>query len=94
MKALILIFTALVLNGFATVDNADSIIGIWKNGSGKGHIQIYKNNNKYYGKIIWLRDVIDPSTGKPKVDRKNEDPNKRHNPLIGLIMLCRHFFIW
>jgi uncharacterized protein (DUF2147 family) len=87
MKALLLIFTAFILNGFTAVDNADAIIGVWKNGSGKGHIQIFKNNNRYYGKIVWLRDSVDPATGKPKVDRKNEDPGKRNNPLIGLVML-------
>ena len=87
MKVLTLVFTALILNGFTAADNADAILGVWKNGSGKGHIQIYKHNNRYYGKIVWLRDAMDPATGKPKVDRKNEDPRKRNNPLIGLVML-------
>jgi hypothetical protein len=37
----------------------DDIIGLWENGSGKGHIQIYKEGNKYYGKIIWLTNNTD-----------------------------------
>ncbi len=38
---------------FASV-SPDNIIGLWENGSGKRHIQIYKEGDKYYGKIIWL----------------------------------------
>jgi uncharacterized protein (DUF2147 family) len=66
--------------------NADAIVGIWKNSSGKGHIQIYKQQNKYYGKIIWLKDAVDPE-GHPKTDRKNTDPAKRKNSLMGMVML-------
>jgi uncharacterized protein (DUF2147 family) len=61
-------------------------LGLWRNGTGKGHIQIFKNGGKYHGKIVWLMDAKDEA-GKPKVDKKNEDPNLRDRPLIGLIML-------
>ena len=87
MKALLLLVTILASSGYTTADKADAIIGVWKNGTGKGHIQIYKNDNKYYGKIIWLKDALDPATGRPKVDHKNADPDKRNHPLIGLVML-------
>lgn len=86
MKAIILLLTLLSVTGFDTTSGADAIIGVWKNGSGKGHVQIYKNNGKYYGKIVWLREALD-ANGRPKVDRKNEDPDKRNTPLIGLVML-------
>lgn len=64
----------------------DDIIGVWKNGSGKGHIEIFKNGNKYYGKITWLTKSTDEN-GNPKVDRKNTDESLRNRPLIGLTML-------
>lgn len=86
MKAIIFFLSILSLVSFDRVNNADAIIGVWQNGTGKGHIQIYKNNGKYFGKIVWLRDAMDPS-GRPKVDRKNADPEKRNKPLIGLVML-------
>jgi uncharacterized protein (DUF2147 family) len=86
MKALLFLLPLLGLHSFTTKDNADAIVGIWKNGTGKGHIQIYKQNSRFYGKIIWLKDAID-ATGKPKMDHKNADPDKRNHPLIGLVML-------
>lgn len=80
-----LIIGLLVLTSYAP-GNADAIVGVWKNSSGKGHIQIYKQQNKYYGKIIWLKDAID-AEGKPKTDKKNSDPARRRNSLMGMVML-------
>ena len=82
------VFTLLLLVALPALAaiHPDAVLGIWKNGSGKGHIQIYKQSGKYYGKLIWLKDAQD-ETGKPKLDRKNEDPDKRTQPLIGLVMM-------
>ena len=68
------------------IENPDAVIGVWKNSSGKGHVQIYKQEGKYYGKIIWLLNDKDEK-GQPKVDRKNSDPAQRSKPLIGLVMM-------
>src|SRR5688572_7310192 len=86
MKALLFAFSFFILLPVSAVRNPDAIVGIWKNSTGKGHIQIYKNNLRYYGKIIWLRDSNDVD-GRPKVDRKNSDPSMRQKPLLGLVML-------
>lgn len=80
---LISVFCALQL--FASPD-ADAILGVWANSSNRGHIQIYKNNGKYFGKIIWLKHPYD-QRGKPKVDYKNPNETVRNNQLLGLIML-------
>jgi uncharacterized protein (DUF2147 family) len=80
---LITIFTALWLH--ASI-NPDDIVGVWKDGQGKGQVQIYKHNGKYYGKIIWLKNPKDVN-GKPKVDRKNPDMTLRNKPVMGLVML-------
>src|ERR1700738_1297307 len=79
----VLIFLA--LSGFNN-NSADAILGVWANGTNKGHIQLYKQEGKYYGKIIWLKQPND-ETGKPKVDKNNPDPADRTNSLLGLIML-------
>jgi uncharacterized protein (DUF2147 family) len=79
---LITIFTALWLHASINPD----IVGVWKDGQGKGQVQIYKHNGKYYGKIIWLKNPKDVN-GKPKVDRKNPDVTLRNKPVMGLVML-------
>lgn len=65
-------------------DNPDAIIGSWKNGEGTGIIQIYKNGDKYQGKIIWLKEPNDPETGKPKLDKNHPDEANHKRPVMGL----------
>ena len=84
MKSL-LFLSAFFLLSF-TPPEGDAILGVWKNSSGKGHIQIYKQDHKFYGKIVWLKDALD-TEGNPKVDKKNSDPAKRKASLLGMVML-------
>ncbi len=66
---------------------ADDVLGVWLNEDKDAHIQIYKEGDKYFGKIIWLKEPIDPDTGKPKVDDKNDDPKLQNRPIMGLLLL-------
>lgn len=86
-KALI-IFTAFFLSFIVSKSQtkADDIIGIWLTGGKEpANIQIYKSGDKYYGKIVWLKNPAD--NGKPKVDGNNPDKSKRSNPVMGLVLL-------
>jgi uncharacterized protein (DUF2147 family) len=72
---------------------ADDIIGNWKNGEGTGIIQIYKTKTSHYaGKIIWLKEPIDPETGKPKLDKRNPDKSKQLTPTLGLVNIWGFIF--
>jgi len=82
---IVIFFTSLVL--FAADSTPDDIIGIWANSSNKAHIQIFKQNGKYYGKIVWLKNPNDAVTGKPKVDKKNPDESARNRRILGLVVL-------
>ncbi len=61
----------------------DTVLGTWLTTKGESKIQIYKNNNKYFGKIIWLKNPNDEH-GKPKVDKENPDESLRSRKLLGL----------
>jgi uncharacterized protein (DUF2147 family) len=65
---------------------ADDIVGIWLTASKEpAKIQIYKSGQKYYGKIVWLKNPLE--NGKPKVDENNPDKSKRNQQIIGLVIL-------
>lgn len=66
-------------------NDGDQIVGVWKNGEGTGMIKIYANEGKYQGKIVWLKEPIDPSTGKEKLDKNHPDESVHNRPIIGLI---------
>ncbi len=66
---------------------SDDILGIWLNQDKDAHIELFKRGDKIFGKIVWLKDPIDPDTGKPKVDKHNPDPALRSRPSLGLEIL-------
>jgi uncharacterized protein (DUF2147 family) len=66
---------------------ADRLLGVWEPSNGKARVKIEKIGNKYYGKIVWLKEPNDPATNQPKVDAKNPDASVRNVPLKGYRML-------
>jgi uncharacterized protein (DUF2147 family) len=85
-KLSILIFLGLLSVAFtAKQDNPDAIVGVWKNGEGTGMIKIYKNGEKYQGKIVWLKEPNDPETGAPKLDKNHPDEANHTRPVLGLV---------
>jgi uncharacterized protein (DUF2147 family) len=84
---LLLLGAVFLLSSIRPAADADDIIGTWLTGSKKGHVQIYKQGSKYYGKIVWLKEPGDPATGNAKVDSKNPEAGKRKQPLVGLVNL-------
>ncbi len=94
--SVILLLLGMVAVPFSKVQaqevKGDDILGVWLNEDKDAHIQIYKEGDKYFGKIIWLKEPIDPDTGKPKVDDKNEDESLQNRPIMGLLLLTDFVF--
>jgi uncharacterized protein (DUF2147 family) len=81
-----LLFLFVVQLSFAQSSNkADEITGIWLTGSANAKVQIYKSGNTYQGKIVWLKEPIDPKTNKAKTDTNNPKNEAKTRPLMGLI---------
>lgn len=49
-------------------------------------MKIYKNDNKYFGKLEYLKQPNDGS-GKPLLDTNNPDTFRKRLPLVGLVFL-------
>jgi len=68
----------------------DKILGNWLNQEKDGRIEIYKTGEKYFGKLVWGRDLMEADGKTPRKDRtdtKNSDPKLRSRPLLGLVLL-------
>ena len=88
-----LFIAALFLFSFhAAAQWSDAVIGTWLSEDGKGKIQIYKSGNAYYGKLSWLKEPIDPDTGKPKLDKENPDDALQSQSLLGKVILTDFVF--
>lgn len=85
-KSLMVIFSLIVLQSFLWIqDDPSAIIGVWKTGDGNAMVRIYKNGEKFQGKIVWLKEPIDPETGKPKLDKNHSEEANRTRPILGLV---------
>jgi uncharacterized protein (DUF2147 family) len=70
----------------AQVNKSDAILGQYFDEAKYVKIDIYKTNNKYYGKLVWGKDIFDKA-GKSNKDVKNSDAEKKKRDLYNLVML-------
>jgi uncharacterized protein (DUF2147 family) len=87
LTALVLLLL-LTLSAYAPQpDNADLLVGKWLSSRKKNQVQIYKQGNKYYGRLVWMAEPTDPATNKPKLDSQNPEEKLRNRPLLNLVMV-------
>lgn len=94
MRPLLLLFL-LICTSFCSYPPtplaADDVVGIWLNTTGKGKVQVYRENGKYFGKIVWLREPLNEK-GLPKRDALNPKDALKTQPLVGLVVLREFIF--
>jgi len=81
---LLLLLISTTIAGLA--QTKDAIVGRWVNFSGEAHVEIYKKNDKFLGKIAWLKNPKD-ERGNAKMDIQNPDESLRKRPMLGLEIL-------
>ncbi len=88
MKKLFLISAVLMLFTASPVfaGSPDAILGEWVTEGDKSFVEIYKCDELFCGKIVWLKNPKDEE-GKEKVDKKNPDETMRSRKLLGLPIL-------
>jgi uncharacterized protein (DUF2147 family) len=91
MKNLISLLTCcLALPTFHALADECDVLGIWTTADDRSRIEIFKKQDTYCGKVIWLKqpnfsaDDKRGMGGKPQVDRENPKPGLRSRPLVGL----------
>lgn len=70
------------VNMFAQA-NPDAVLGIWFNEEKDAKIKVYKENGKFFGKIVWHKTGDDISS----YDENNPDPELRKRKKVGLVIL-------
>ncbi len=80
-----LIFTCLsIFIGSGAYAQADAILGTWLTEKKDSKVKVYKKDNKYYGKIIWLKDDLNDDGSTPKRDVNNPNADLRSRKLNGM----------
>ena len=87
----VVILAVLLVAAPLFAQDSDAIIGKWWNQEKTSQIDIYKQQGKYAGRIVWLKEPVYPAddpkgmAGMPKVDRENPDASQRNQPLLGMV---------
>ncbi len=85
IKFLLILFSLFIgVTTYAQKNKADDIVGKWFTENNEAKVEIYKIGDKYYGKIVWLKEPNDKETAKPSKDKKNPDVKLRERAIIGM----------
>src|SRR5687767_258925 len=91
-KAKILFVILLAFMKPAFSQNADAVLGTWLNAEQDAKVQIYKTGDKYFGKIVWLKEPYEADGKTPKKDKKNSSEALRSRPIQNLVILSNLIF--
>ncbi|WP_207531886.1 DUF2147 domain-containing protein [Desertivirga arenae] len=87
MKAFVICFIILTTSTYSAFSQKeDAILGKWISSRETEKIEIYKKDNKFFGKLIWLKDSVD-NDQKPLKDIHNPDGSLKGRSLIGIDIL-------
>ena len=87
MKLMItIIFIVNVIGLEAQTNKADAVIGEYYTPDNTSIVEIFKKGNKYYGKMIWLKEPTDKN-GSLKKDIKNPNPDLQNRTMKGTVFM-------
>ncbi|RAJ06879.1 uncharacterized protein DUF2147 [Chitinophaga skermanii] len=70
----------------------DAILGHWLNEEKDAKIEIYKQNNQYFGKLVWIKHQFEDDGKTPRKDKKNNDASLRNRDILGLVILTNFVY--
>ncbi|MCF6405675.1 DUF2147 domain-containing protein [Chitinophaga filiformis] len=87
MKLLSLLTVSVFFSLVANAQTGKVIVGKWFNEEKDGKVEIYERGNKYYGKLIWMKDQFEPDGKTLRKDSKNKDTKLRSRTLLNTVIL-------
>ncbi len=79
--ALLIISVSFVKIAYAQAVTKDAVLGEWLSEKKDGKVLIYKQGEKYFGKISWGKD------GHERKDVNNPDEKLKTQPIVGSVIL-------
>lgn len=91
-KFLILAICSLFTSVAAFSQQGDQILGQWLSEEKDGKIEVYKQGNKYFGKLVWADKMYEADGKTSRRDVKNTDESLRSRSLKDLILLTNFVY--
>ncbi|SDF11089.1 DUF2147 domain-containing protein [Epilithonimonas hungarica] len=96
MKKLLLLSMMILISSlsFAQKLSADKIMGNWESidGDVKLKFEIFQQNGKYFGKLLWASNMFEADGKTPKKDFKNPDVKLRNRSRQNIINITNLTF--
>ena len=86
MKKSILLSLFILSTNLLFAQNSEDILGVWLNKEADAQIEVFKENDKYFGKIVWLK-IAKHENGDWMLDLKNPDEKLRSRRKLGMIVM-------
>jgi uncharacterized protein (DUF2147 family) len=81
------LFAALLALFAAAPASAGELTGLWLVQDRTAKVKIVPCGDAFCGSVVWLSEVNDRETGKPKLDKLNSNPQLRSRPIMGVPVL-------
>ncbi len=72
---------------FTLTPKADDILGVWLTADEDGHVEIFEENGKFFGKIIWAEDMYEDDGVTLSKDNNNPDSELRERTIKNLVII-------
>src|SRR5712691_7328877 len=82
MRRLLFASAAVIIASTTAIAAAPN--GVWLSADGRVKVRVTDCNEALCGRVVWLKEPIDPQTHRPRTDKLNPDVNKRDRPMLGL----------
>ena len=86
MKKSILLSLFILSANILFAQNSEDILGVWLNEEADAQIEVFKENDKYFGKIVWLKNAKHEN-GDWMLDIKNPDEELRSRRKLGMTIM-------
>ena len=82
---LVMLFVAII--SLMAQNKQDAIIGTWETDAKDAKMEIFRDGETYYGKLIWGNKIVGADGKTSLKDTKNPDAKLRTRNIIGIINL-------
>jgi len=90
LSVLVVILLLSIKSAFS--QSTDAVLGMWLNEEKDVKVFVYKTSDKYFGKIIWLKEPTEADGKTPKMDVKNSTPALRDRPIQNMVILSKFVY--
>jgi uncharacterized protein (DUF2147 family) len=89
MKRIVVLTALVIMSSIAVLaqNRANDIIGVWETENKDARMEIFKCGDKYCGKLLWGKGIVEEDGVTSKKDVNNPDPKLRSRDVVGITYL-------